>query len=140
MLLGQGLSEIFLQIQIMSLYVHFIWCSFMHFTIFCHNMPVGFSVHNFTELRERIIRWSNNTSVSTLNVIHFIFMVLGSKICEAFLGVTSWLSMLRIWWCHCCGSGYSCDANLIPVPGISTCHGCGQKYKIKKMKSMKYSQ
>ena len=27
-----------------------------------------------------------------------------------------WLSGLRMWWCHCCGSG------LIPGPGISACH------------------
>ena len=34
---------------------------------------------------------------------------------------------LRIQRCYCCGSGYSCGTHLIPAPGISICHGHGQK-------------
>ena len=34
---------------------------------------------------------------------------------------------LRTQGCHCCGSGDCCGAGLIPDPGTSKCHGCGQK-------------
>ena len=34
------------------------------------------------------------------------------------LGVPSWLSGLRIWLCHCCGSSYSCG--VCSVPGLGT--------------------
>ena len=36
------------------------------------------------------------------------------------LRVPLWLSRLRIWHCHCCGSGYSYGASLIPRLG--NCH------------------
>ena len=39
-----------------------------------------------------------------------------------FGSVLLWLSGLRIWHCHCCGSDYSCGMGLIPGPGTSPCH------------------
>ena len=41
-------------------------------------------------------------------------------------GVPHWLSRLRIWHCHCCGSGHCCGARLIPSQGTSTCPCQGQ--------------
>ena len=36
---------------------------------------------------------------------------------------------VRIWQCHCYGSGYSYDASLIPGQGTSICHGLGNGQK-----------
>ena len=36
-------------------------------------------------------------------------------------------SGLRIWHCHCCGSGYCRSAGLIPGLGTSACHGHAKK-------------
>ena len=33
---------------------------------------------------------------------------------------------LKIWHCHCCGSGYSGDMGSIPGLGIYTCHRCSR--------------
>ena len=44
-------------------------------------------------------------------------------------GVSLWHSQLRIWHCHCSGSGHCCGMGLILGPGTSACHGCGQKGK-----------
>ena len=46
------------------------------------------------------------------------------KLNEAF---SLWCSRLRIWCCHCCGSGYCCGTSLIPGLGTSTGLGLGQK-------------
>ena len=46
-------------------------------------------------------------------------------------GVPWWLSVLRVWHCHCCGSGHCCGESWIPGPGTSSCHRCGQKKKKK---------
>ena len=43
--------------------------------------------------------------------------------------VSLWLSRLRIWHCHCYGSGYSCGMCSIPGPGTFGFHGCSQKKK-----------
>ena len=40
-------------------------------------------------------------------------------------GVPWWFSRLRIWCCHCCGTGS------VPVLGNSICHGCDKKKKKK---------
>ena len=40
-------------------------------------------------------------------------------------GALVWLSRLRIWCCHCTGSG-CCWFGLISGPGASACCGCGQ--------------
>ena len=45
------------------------------------------------------------------------------------LGVPWYLSGLRTWHCHCCGSGCCCGADLIPGMEISACPGGGQKNK-----------
>ena len=42
-------------------------------------------------------------------------------------GVPWWLSRLRIWRCHCCGSSYCCCEGLTPDPRTSACLGCDQK-------------
>ena len=42
-------------------------------------------------------------------------------------GVPLGHSRLRIWCCHCRGSGCCCGMGSIPGPGTSTCHGQGQK-------------
>ena len=39
------------------------------------------------------------------------------------IGVPQWLSGLRTWYCHCCGTGS------ISSPGTSACHGRGWKQK-----------
>ena len=39
------------------------------------------------------------------------------------------VSGLRIWHCHCCGSGYNCGTGSIPGPGTSTCYGCAKEKK-----------
>ena len=36
---------------------------------------------------------------------------------------------LRIWCCHCCGSGYSCGVGSIPGLGTSACPGRDRKKK-----------
>ena len=47
-----------------------------------------------------------------------------------FLGVTWWLTGLRIWhFLHCCGCGYCCSMGSIPGPGTSTCHRHGPPKK-----------
>ena len=47
----------------------------------------------------------------------------GNSYCSHFkdesTGVLSCLGGLRIWHCHCCGSGYSCA--LGSIPGLGTC-------------------
>ena len=43
-----------------------------------------------------------------------------------FSGVPLWCSGLRIWRCHCSGSGCCCDVGLIHSLGTSTCGGHGQ--------------
>ena len=43
------------------------------------------------------------------------------------VGILLWLRGLRIWCCHCCGSGCHCGAGSIPSPGISTCCWCWKK-------------
>ena len=47
------------------------------------------------------------------------------------LGVPWRLFGLRIWHCHCCGSGYCRGAGWICGPGTSTCHSHSQKKKKK---------
>ena len=47
-----------------------------------------------------------------------------------FMRVPSWLSVLRIHCCHCCGSGHCCDVGLIPISGISACLGQKKKKEI----------
>ena len=37
-----------------------------------------------------------------------------------------WHSGLRIWPCHCSGSGCCCGLSSVPGPGTSACCGCGQ--------------
>ena len=44
-------------------------------------------------------------------------------------GVPLWLSRLRTWCCHCCGSGHRCGIGWIPGLGISTWCDCGQTNK-----------
>ena len=55
------------------------------------------------------------------------FLCTSSIACVKCIGVPWWLSALRIWHCHCCGSGYSCGAGSIPGPGTFTCCGNGKK-------------
>ena len=43
------------------------------------------------------------------------------------IGVSWQLSKLRIWCCHCRGSGYCYSSGSIPGLGNSACHGYGQK-------------
>lgn len=38
-------------------------------------------------------------------------------------GVPSWQSRVRIWWCHCCGSGSS--RGVVSIPGLELPHGIG---------------
>ena len=38
---------------------------------------------------------------------------------------------VRIWHCHCCGSGHCCGAGLIPGPENSACYGHGQNKRFK---------
>ena len=42
------------------------------------------------------------------------------------VGVSLWLSWLRIWCCHWNVSGYCSDVGSTPGPGNSACCGCGQ--------------
>ena len=49
-------------------------------------------------------------------------------------GFLLWFSRLRIWCCHCSGSGHCRGANLIPGLGTFTCHRCSPKKKKKKKK------
>ena len=51
-------------------------------------------------------------------------------ISKAYSGVPWWLSALRIWHCHCYGSGHYCGSGSIPGPGI--CHRHSEKKKKKK--------
>ena len=46
-------------------------------------------------------------------------------------GIPWWCSGLKIWCCHCCGSGHSSSAGLIPGPGTSLCYGNRWKTKTK---------
>ena len=48
------------------------------------------------------------------------------------------LSRLKIWCCHCCGSGHSNGQGSIPGLGTSTCHGGSQKRKKKKVRSREF--
>ena len=43
----------------------------------------------------------------------------GSKILKFDLRVLSWLNRLRVWHCHRCGSGYSCDVD--SILDLTTC-------------------
>ena len=43
------------------------------------------------------------------------------------VGVLLWISRLRIWCCHCCGSGGWCGAGSVPSPKTSACCGCSHK-------------
>ena len=52
----------------------------------------------------------------------FLWLGLLKKI-KFSVGVPWWLSGLRIWHCHCCGSGYCCGSGSVPGLGISA--GCG---------------
>ena len=45
------------------------------------------------------------------------------------IGVPWWLSRLRIWHCHCCGSGCCCGVGLIPDLGTFSCHRCSWNQK-----------
>lgn len=40
-----------------------------------------------------------------------------------------WHSVLRIQFCHSCGTGYSCSSDLIPGPGTSNVKGADEKKK-----------
>ena len=42
-------------------------------------------------------------------------------------GVPLWCSGLKIWRCHCSGSGCLCGAGSIPGLGSSACCMCGKK-------------
>lgn len=44
-------------------------------------------------------------------------------------GAPWWLNGLRIWCCHCCGSGGCYGGGSIPGPGTSACPSCSQKKK-----------
>ena len=48
--------------------------------------------------------------------------------------VPMWFSRLRIWHCHCSGSGCCCGVGSIPGPGIYACHTCDQKERDRKGK------
>ena len=62
--------------------------------------------------------------------MHFAVGVLSK---ESFPGVPWWLSGLRIQHCHCCGSDYSCGANLISsIQELLYVSGANQKQKTKK--------
>ena len=52
--------------------------------------------------------------------IHFIFSEPNVS-----AGVPWYLSGLRTWYGHCCGSG--CDMGSVPGPGTSVCFGHDQK-------------
>ena len=41
--------------------------------------------------------------------------------------VPGWLSGLRIWWCHCCGSSHCCNAS--SIPDLATFTYCGHCQK-----------
>ena len=62
-------------------------------------------------------------TLSKPDIRPFLCLSLLSVINKTLLGVPWWLSGLRIWHCHCCGPG------LMPGPGPSPCHQCGQKEK-----------
>ena len=47
-------------------------------------------------------------------------------------GVPWWLSGLRIWCCHCCGSSCCCGTGLIPGLETYTCHRHSYKRKKKR--------
>ena len=47
-------------------------------------------------------------------------------------GIPRWLSGLRSWQCHCCGSGYGCGAASIPGQGTSAYLGHSQNKQTKK--------
>ena len=49
------------------------------------------------------------------------------------LRIPLWLSGLRVWHCQCISLCRCCDTSSIPALGTSTCHGCGQKKRRKKM-------
>ena len=53
------------------------------------------------------------------------------------MGVALRLSGLRIWQCHCSGSGCCCGVDLIPGPGISPCHRLYQKKRKKERRKKK---
>ena len=58
------------------------------------------------------------------------YPVFSKAVLEITIGrVPWWLSRLRIQHHHCCGSGYSCGAGLIPSLGTFSCHRCSQKKK-----------
>ena len=44
-------------------------------------------------------------------------------------GVPLWLSGLRIWCCHCCGSGYCSGTGSVPGLRTSACRRCSQEKK-----------
>ena len=46
---------------------------------------------------------------------------------EDYKGVSPWLSRLRIWSCHCYGSGYCCGMDSVPGPEILYAAGAGKK-------------
>ena len=51
---------------------------------------------------------------------------------NAFNDVPWWCSGLRIWCCHCCGSGLCCGTASIPGLETLACHGYSQQEKKKK--------
>ena len=61
----------------------------------------------------------------------------GQKLCDCTyevpkkvkFGVPVWCSRLRIWHCHCSGSGRWCGMGSIPGPGTSSCRRRGLKKK-----------
>ena len=61
-------------------------------------------------------------------ILHY----LESQLQKCTLGVPYWLSGLRIWHSHFCGSGCCCGTGLITGPRTSTCYEGGQKTKTKK--------
>ena len=47
------------------------------------------------------------------------------------VGVPWWYSGLRVWHCHCCGSGHCCGASSVFGLGTSACCWHGQEKKSK---------
>ena len=49
--------------------------------------------------------------------------------------LSSLVQRVRIWPCHCRGSGCCCDTGFIHGLGTAIRHGCGQKKKVERNKS-----
>ena len=54
----------------------------------------------------------------------YIYIYNKVNIKQFFVGILLQHGRLRIWYCHCRGSGCCCGAGSVPGPGTSICHGC----------------